>query len=375
MSAVIDTDIAIIGGGSAGISLARHLSALSTPPPTLVIEPKTPSERDCSWALWSTEENAKPYTSAIKGSWSQWQLVDNHGAIAHSGRDYQYLSLSAADYLSDCEAQLENPVSLRRESVASIQSSGNGGKVITDQCAFNAKYIYDSRPPQHGNNDLRQHFLGWEIICAKPISRPDIATLMDFRVDQSQGLHFMYVLPFSARHLLVESTLISTQLQDKNWYRNAIDQWLSSQGIVVEQQLREEYGVISLEPRSPDKGRIGAAGGAVRRSSGYGFTTIQQQSRQLARGIEQGNYAVPQPFAKFLNSMDAIFNGVLIQHPQLAIDLFMRTARSLNADQFARFMLGEAGFSIWTKVIAAMPKIPFLKQALLTSFRRRGAHE
>lgn len=375
MSAVIDTDIAIIGGGSAGISLARHLSALSNPPSTVVIEPKTPAQRDCSWALWSRAANAEPYASAIKGSWSQWQLVDDHSAIVHSAEDYQYLSLSAADYLSECEAQLTSPVSLRRESVATIQACDNGGRVVTDQCAFNAKHIYDSRPPKHGNNDLRQHFLGWEIICAEPISRPDIATLMDFRVDQSQGLHFMYVLPFSERHLLVESTLISTQLQDKNWYRSAINQWLSSQGIVVQKQVREEFGVISLEPRSSENGQIGAAGGAVRRSSGYGFTTIQHQSRQLARGIERGQYNVPRPFAKFLNPMDAIFNGVLIQQPQLAIDLFMRTARALDADQFARFMLGEAGVSIWSKVIAAMPKIPFLKQALLTSCRRRGSHE
>lgn len=375
MSAVIDTDIAIIGGGSAGISLARHLSALSTPPSTLVIEPKTPSERDCSWALWSTAENAKPYASSIKGSWSQWQLVDNHGAIVHSATNYQYLSLSAADYLSHCEAQLASPVSLRRESVNSIQACGNGGKVTTDQGTFNAKYIYDSRPPKQGSNDLRQHFLGWEIICEQPIPRPDIATLMDFRVDQSQGLHFMYVLPFSARHLLVESTLVSSQLLDKNWYRNAISQWLSTQDIVVEQQLREEYGVISLEPKSSQQGRIGAAGGAVRRSSGYGFTAIQQQSRQLAQGIERGQYSVPRPFAKFLNPMDAIFNGVLTRHPELAVDLFMGTARALNADQFARFMLGEAGAAIWAKVIAAMPKIPFLKQLLLASSPVRGSDD
>ena len=35
---------------------------------------------------------------------------------------------------------------------------------------------------------------------------------MDFDVSQEQGLHFMYVLPFSANEALVESTYFSPKL-------------------------------------------------------------------------------------------------------------------------------------------------------------------
>ena len=62
--------------------------------------------------------------------------------------------------------------------------------------------------------------------------------------------------------------------------------------------------------------------------------------------------------------MDSIFNAVLLNYPQLSSQIFMRTAKVLNGDQFARFMLGQADAFIWAKVIAAMPKAPFLKQMI-----------
>ena len=360
-------DIAIIGGGSSGLNLARELCQIKTIPHTLVIEPKTPKERDCSWALWAEQPFDKNYASAIKGSWSAWQLVDHNGSIAHVGSQYNYLSLSAEKYLTYCESQLKEPISLRRDSVNELQTIGDGGLIMTAQSTIDARYIYDSRPKTFPKNALKQHFLGWEIITKEPIQNPHMATLMDFRTDQSQGVHFIYVLPFSPRHLLVESTLVTRQLQPKEWYRNAIQAWLNDRGIEISQQVSEEYGVIPLDNCVSTSHSIGASSGAIRRSSGYAFSTIQQQTKQLAQGIAEGNYRVPKPITRGLNFMDSIFNDVLLNHPNLSTEIFMRTARALNADQFAQFMLGQADTYIWAKVVAAMPKIPFIKQTILSN--------
>jgi lycopene beta-cyclase len=135
----------------------------------------------------------------------------------------------------------------------------------------------------------------------------------------------------------------------------------------------EEMGVIPMDTlvtdsESPSKAPspliapIGAASGAVRRSSGYAFQHIQQQISQLAAGIAQGNMAVPIPISSRLTAMDSIFNGVLLSRPDLAVSLYMDMARALSGDQFARFMLGQATTKDWLRVIAAMPKGPFLKQ-------------
>lgn len=82
--------------------------------------------------------------------------------------------------------------------------------------------------------------MGWEIRTKTRISETDIATLMDFRVDQSRGLHFIYALPFSDHHLFIESTMISKTLEDKQWYRDAISHWLQRHGIEVDELLRKK---------------------------------------------------------------------------------------------------------------------------------------
>ena len=110
-AASIDLDIAIIGGGSAGITLASKLNNLSA----VVIEPRTPTERDCSWALWADSSQTTQFSSVTKGSWQQWKLVDQDGEVVHNSNQYRYTSLSSAKYLTACENNLANGVELIRE--------------------------------------------------------------------------------------------------------------------------------------------------------------------------------------------------------------------------------------------------------------------
>lgn len=370
-----DIDIAIIGGGNAGLSLAAQLASQPSPPSTVVIESQGVDQRDCSWGLWALDQQAQQLSHSTKGRWQRWQLVDSHSRIIHSSNQFNYLSLSSADYLRHCAAQLREPVSLVNASVNALKPELSQTVVNTDQRQYRAKTVYDSRPPQVVENGLRQHFFGLHIRSKQPLVEPDIATLMDFRVDQSRGLHFIYALPFSQHHLLVESTLISTNVEPQDWYRNAIEEWLRNNNIEVAEIISEERGIIPMDKlvQAPAIGPsaelpliapIGAASGAVRRSSGYAFQHIQQQVRQLAAGIAQGTMEVPTPISSRLTAMDTIFNGVLLSRPDLSVSLYMRMARALNGDQFARFMLGRATVSDWLRVIAAMPKGVFLKEVL-----------
>lgn len=359
----IELDIAIIGGGSAGMTLAAKLDNLSA----AVFEPKTAAERDCSWALWAEPQQLEALRPALKGSWNKWRLVDHDGEVIHHSPQYRYTSLSSAQYLQHCESILKEPVSLVRAAVDCLVVEGSGGEFNAGGQRYKAQTIYDSRPSTAVDHSLRQHFVGWEIIVTEPIDDVDIATLMDFRVDQSRGLHFIYVLPYSDRHLMIESTMISTQLEDKDWYRNAMSQWLADRNITIESCLREEYGVISMAavPPSHNKvARIGAAGGAVRLSSGYAFSTIQAQMATLAASIAAGENKVPAPFSRRLIFMDKVFNRALNAQPDHGVAFFMATGNALNGDQFPRFMLGRAGLFIWIKVIMAMPKWVFIKAAL-----------
>jgi lycopene beta-cyclase len=358
---IIELDIAIIGGGSAGITLATKLDKCSA----VVVEPRTPAERDCNWALWADSNQQKKFAKVTKGSWKQWRMIDHHSEIRHCSDMYRYTSLSSARYMMQCESHLAEGVDLIRAAAEDIVAAGNGGSFTAAGQHYRAAQLYDSRPPELAEHSLKQHFLGWEIRTKAPISDPETATLMDFRVDQSRGLHFMYALPFSNRRLLVESTMISNSLEDKDWYRQAIEQWLQEQNIEIEENLGEETGVIPMQAVIPlDSGiaGIGAASGAVRLSSGYAFTGIQTQIAKLAQGISAGQCSVPTPIPPTIARMDKIFNRVLMAQPELAVSLMMGTGKALDANGFARFMLGSATIIDWVKVVMAMPKIPFLKQ-------------
>ncbi|ETN93286.1 lycopene cyclase family protein [Gammaproteobacteria bacterium MOLA455] len=378
-------DIAIIGGGNAGLTLAAQLAAHDNPPSTVVIEPQPMRQRDCSWALWALDQQSDQLTHSIKGRWRRWQLIDETSRVVHSSNQFSYLSLSSADYLVDCAAQLREPVSLIEDSVKALHPQQHETIIETEQSRYSAKTVYDSRPPKVAYGDLRQHFLGWQVTTKEPIKEPDIATLMDFRVDQSRGLHFIYALPFSDHHLLIESTLISGRIETQDWYRDAIKGWLRDNNIEIDEFICEEVGVIPMDtlrsethpaasPTSPEPkpliATIGAASGAVRRSSGYAFQHIQQQISQLAAGIAQGHMLVPSPISSYLTAMDSIFNGVLQSRPDLAVSLYMKMAHALNGDQFARFMLGQATASDWLRVIAAMPKGPFVKETLKQAVKK-----
>ena len=61
----------------------------------------------------------------------------------------------------------------------------------------------------------------------------DTVTLMDFTVDQSKGIHFIYALPLSKNTILVESTMLSNHVEKDVWYESSIKEWLDIRDISI----------------------------------------------------------------------------------------------------------------------------------------------
>ena len=107
-----------------------------------------------------------------------------------------------------------------------------------------------------------------------------------------RGIHFIYVLPFSATQALVESTLFSPQIEDNAFYETAISAYLEEYyGITEKITLRREQGAIpmGLMPEDHSTGLpIGGRGGAIRPSSGYAFGFIQKQIARVMSHLKSG---------------------------------------------------------------------------------------
>ena len=339
--------IAVLGAGCAALSLAARSNSFLSHQFT-IIDPETHVSDDHIWGFW-----AMPWldhvTSVTRKTWHNWRIIGPDLMLNLSSETHPYCALSRHEWLTHCRQQAKDA----------------GVSIVHSLDHLNPRQILDSRPPKSPPGALLQHFLGYEITSSYDVFNPDTAILMDFRCDQSRGVHFIYYLPFTQRRALVESTLFSPSLVSEDFYDKAIKHYLANHLGCTDYTIeRRERGVIpmaSLQQHDSDLTGIGANGGAIRPSSGYAFSFIQKQIDQISSNAKPGKpLRVKKPHSRFELLMDQIFLRVIRRQPALAPVIFTSLARYLNGDEFACFLSGEATAKIWLKVVFAMPTWPFL---------------
>ena len=350
--------VKVIGAGCAGLSLAARAADLPGHKLSL-LSPKQDDADDHIWGFWAMEW-LQPATSAARKRWDKWQIISNDQQVLHHSAQHPYCAIHRHRWLQDCHEKAEaGGVEFRYN----LSARASVEQIFAEQTIVGQ--ILDSRPPPVPNGTMLQHFVGWEVRAAAGAFDPTTAILMDFRCDQTQGMHFIYCLPFSDQEALIESTLFSPELAPTDFYEAAIISYLKSIcDLSVFKINRRESGVIPLGMlgrHDPGLVGIGANGGAIRPSSGYAFSFIQKQIDHAVSNATAGEpLTVGVPHSAFELWMDRIFLAVLRRHPELAPHIFTAMAAALNGDEFACFLSGQAGVKIWAKVIMAMPKMPFL---------------
>ncbi|MEC8399328.1 MAG: lycopene cyclase family protein, partial [Candidatus Thermoplasmatota archaeon] len=194
-------------------------------------------------------------------------------------------------------------------------------------------------------------------------------------VDQSHGMHFMYVLPFSPTRALLESTMFSTETMPLEYYTEAIETYLfNHHKATILNVIGEEQGVIpmgALSLHDPSIPGLGANGGAIRPASGYTFAFIHRQIQEAIQRVNQGKpLTFTRPHKRVDVWMDSVLLAVLRHWPHQGPVLFGRMAQSLTGEEFIRFMSGRAGWGLRFKVMKAMPKLPFIRGVSKLMFGR-----
>ena len=361
--------IAILGGGCAGWSLAAKAEQLSAKSVTLYLkEEMRPSH---SWGFWQMPWLSDAVLSK-RSKWNSWQIITEEGTVNHNSIKHAYHNLKSDDWFNWCRNQfLQANTKTKIIKLPVINTEGN--HIITSEHKKTFDCIYDSRSPKAEKNILFQHFKGIEIKTTNPVFNPEVATLMDFRVSQKNGIHFMYVLGYDAFTALVESTFFSPSPHSEEIYDEAIKDYLERfYDLYNFEIIHSEMGVIPMgdvKPldSNPFLHKIGSNAGAVRPSSGYAFSFIQKQIMNFLN-----NQSKPcSPHTKFDLWMDKIFLEVLRTNPRRAPSLFFRMAKALDGDSFARFLSGEAKIWDYIFVISSMPKWLFLKCTFKVMFKKR----
>lgn len=380
----------ILGAGCAGLSLALALREAGTTAPIVVLDRRTTFPRDRTWCFWDTP--GVRFAELATHAWEDWQVVRPDGtAVRQHGPRTPYLHLRADDVYAAALARLGafTDVDIRLGvRVTGLRENDSHVTVTTGDGRLDAGHVHDAlggagplralRPS--GRDTLRQSFLGQEVRTAEPAFDPGVATLMDFRIDRSGGVRFVYVLPFAADRALVEDTSIGTTPVPAARRRTAIRRYLREhhdvRAFAVE---HEERGVIPMTTASwpvrvgPRITAVGLAGGAARPSSGYAFARIQQQVDAVARAITAGDEVPRHTHPTRLALMDQVFLRVLREDP----DAFPRTMASLldgaPAEVVARFMNDASSPLDEARLAAAMPTASFARAALADAPALAGA--
>ena len=267
---MVKKEVHIIGAGCAGLSLARYLSIADQSEKYKINfygQKSKAYENPNYWSFWGDKVNLH-VEQYIKKKWYKWQIINKESLVTHTTKNFPYCTINSRDWLSFCGFE-------KLDINPDIPEPG--------------LLVFDSRNPRVFAGGLTQEFIGQTIEAIKPIFNPEIVTLMDFRCDQQQGTHFIYILPFSSTCALVESTRISQFLCPSQYYKDAIKTYLNKRLNCIEYKIiAEEYGKIPMGQLAKHDSRylgIGSNGNCLRKSSGYAFNSIQQQTQQLATQI------------------------------------------------------------------------------------------
>lgn len=367
-------DIVILGGGLAGLSLGVRLAALPHLR-TLILEPRDAYLRDRTWCYWRLHDH--PFGDAVAARWTAWETLHRSGAgeVRRAIQDSAVLpyEMIPADRLyAHAQAIIASAphVELRTGAKADVlRDLGDRVEVETEAGRIEAGLVFDSRPPPPRAGAMEQIFLGQEIVAAAPVFDPGRVTLMDFAVPQQpDAVHFLYVLPTSATTALVEDTWLAPSSAVLPDYRTTIRTYLAERfGISDYTVAFEEAGAIPMDTElqagqgSSRIVKVGAAGGAVKPSSGYAFLAIQRMADRLAADLAAGRPIRPvQPRHAVARWMDEVFLTALTRQPEVAPRLFASLFAGCRPEPLVRFLNDVGSVSDTARVIAAMPKLPML---------------
>ena len=377
-------DVVIIGAGAAGLSLLLALDEQNYTGTVKVLEQRNGPQNDRIWSFWHSAAVPSHIDSIISHKWPTWSLMTQQGHYLMDQSFYQYCSVRSEKLSAlalESTSRQENIDILFNCGVASIDVEDNEFIITTSNETLIAKQIIDTRPPALSSNHqgLLQCFYGEEIMLSAAIFEPSIVKLMDQLCYSELGIEFVYILPFSANHALVEFTCFSIDIIDKEILKERFAKIIKN--IVKEHDyevVRTEHAVLPMY--SIDKNRHnsqrnliygGIAGGAMRTSTGYSFLSSQRWAKKCARALTQRtelNAAALVSINSLYQQMDAIMLRVLRTDMQTGVIIFERMFKRVKAERFARFMTEQATLVDLLSVIWAMPKWKFLCAAFSSFF-------
>ncbi len=369
-------DILILGAGCSGTSLAHYLEESGYGGKVVLLDSRASFEREQRWCGWSAFPESMSHL--VQKSWSRWSVCDENRSASQTSKSFSYKQIYAPEFFSHFHSKWQNSSSIVElnlgERVSEIENLNDFVEVTTDKNVWQAGLVFDAR--NEGNKNLEnakksarafltQTFIGWEVEFDHDVFDEENATLMDFRTEQIDGVNFIYVLPYTKRRALVESTSFSAKNVSGDSHSRAVAKYIEENYQGNYEIKAEEFGQLPMTtarfPVRVDERifNIGIAGGSARASSGYAFHRIQRQTAGIANAIVKGE-VIP---TKFVHEKYTVFDDVLLnlinQNPIEAKDALLTLFEKVSPDTLIKFLADESSVADDLAIMLALPKLRF----------------
>ncbi len=372
-------DYIFTGAGCAALSLLMRMikSGRFSDKKILLVDKTQKNSNDRTWCFWEKEEGF--FEPIVYKKWSALNFFSNTFSSPLTIDPYQYKMVRGIDFYNYCFDEIKkhtnieiiyaevNQVYYHKEGIT--LHTGNGQLNFNHATVFNS--IYNLPENKNGFIYLLQHFKGWVIETEQPSFDPREAVLMDFRVSQSHGPTFAYVLPFSETMALVEYTLFTGKTFERKQYDEGLKLYIRNILKISDYKIcEEEVGVIPMTNtifhfHNNGVYYIGTAGGQTKASSGYTFQFIQKQSKKILDCLIEGKslQTIPATAGRF-RFYDTVLLRLLAERKLGGDKIFSRLFQRNKASLVFKFLDNETSIPEELKLISTLPTIPFLKAAI-----------
>ena len=374
-------DYIITGSGCAGLSLLYRMliDPVLKSKKILVIDKVQKNENDRTWCFWEEEKGL--FESIVTHEWQSLIFKTSDFTRQFDLERYRYKMIQGKDFYDFVLSFAENfeNVTFKFENIGSIKSDKTQAIVETGQGFYQSQFVFNStslfNPEINTDNSLLQHFTGWVIKTKEATFDSKVGTLMDFTLNQKHGATFMYVLPTSSTEALVEYTLFTKHILDKEEYETALKNYIQNDLQITDYEITHtEFGIIPMSlakfERSTDASErivnIGTAGGYTKASSGYTFQFVQKNSGQIIKNLRADINPNPQKSFrdKTYEWYDRTVLEVILSGKMEGKEIFAMMFSKRSPESILKFLGNES--TLWDdlKIVTALPILPFMRAGL-----------
>lgn len=346
----------------------------------LLIDEDTKKTNDRTWCFWHKEPSL--WENVISKKWDTALFANENFKRDLDLSPYKYNQIRSLDFylfVFELIKKQEN-ITFLNDKVTDINELDTHVFIATSTNTFTCNQLFNSIynkrliENQQKYPVLQQHFIGWSIKSKEDVLTPEQVIFMDFSVAQKGNTRFMYVLPTSKNEALIEYTLFSHTLLEKQEYESEIKDYIQNLGIRDYEIIEKEQGSIPMtcfpfwKRNTKRVLNIGTAGGWTKASTGYTFKKSDKKSTQLVTFLENQNknLSAPIKMSSFYKKdkfwfYDLLLLDILDRNNELGSGIFSDMFQKGNPALIFKFLDEETNFIEDVKVILKCPKTPFIK--------------